>query len=134
MDRSVKATFDSYPESARNILLKIRTAVFELSSEEHVGQITETLKWGDPSYLAKHGSTVRLGWNAKYPEYVSVYFNCNTMLVETFKEIYPDTFNYVANREIRLLLSETIPNSALKSCILMSLRYHKINQLPVLGA
>ncbi len=134
MDNAVQAKFDSYPEYARIKLIAIRSAIFELSSEEYVDKIIETLKWGEPSYISKHGSTVRLNWNSKYPSHISVFFNCNTTLIETFKELYKDTFEFVGNREIKLSLSEPIPLSQLMSCVSLSLRYHKIKHLPLLGA
>ena len=71
---------------------------------------------------------------AKSPNHISVYFNCRTVLVETFKELYMDTFSFVGNREIILPLSKPIPMQELKHCISMSLRYHSIKHLPLLGA
>ena len=133
MNNAVKAKFDLYPVSARSKLMKIRTAIFALIGEAYVDDISETLKWGEPSYVSKHGSTVRLGWSPKLPDHISVFFNCNTMLVETFREVYQDTFQFIGKREIRLLLSDEVPIAALQSCLLMSLRYHKIKQLPMLG-
>ncbi len=134
MDQAVKNIFESFPDKARNVLLVIRANILELAGDVDIDQITETLKWGEPSYLSKNGSTVRIGWSPKFPAYVSVYFNCNTILIETFKEIYAGRFNFVGNREIRLLLTEPIPFPQLMSCISMSLRYHKIKHLPLLGA
>ena len=134
MDSIVKLKFESFPDFARVKLLKIRAAIFELADKEGIGEITESLKWGEPSYLSRHGSTVRLSWKPKYPDHVSVYFNCNTVLVETFREIYHETFEFIGNREIKLSITATIPINPLMSCISMSLRYHKIKHLPLLGA
>jgi hypothetical protein len=134
VDDTVKTRFDSFPESVRNKLMEIRAVVLAQVGEEHIDDIVETLKWGEPSYVAKHGSTIRLGWSPKFPDHVSVFFNCNTVLIETFREIYQDTFQLVGKREIRLLLTDEVPMAALQSCLLMSLRYHKIKHLPLLGA
>jgi len=134
LNNAVKDKFDSYPESARSQLLTIRAVLFGLIGEECVDDIIETLKWGEPSYVSQYGSTVRLGWSPKFPDHISVFFNCNTVLIETFREIYKDTFQFVGKREIRLLLTDEVPMAALQSCLLMSLRYHKIKHLPLLGA
>ena len=134
MSDSVKDKFSLFTEEARIKLMEIRSAIFELADEEGIGEITETLKWGEPSYLSEYGSTVRLGWHSKHPNHISVYFNCHAVLIETFKEVYAGQFNFVGNREIRLPLSESIPFPQLMSCISMSLRYHKIKHLPLLGA
>ena len=63
-----------------------------------------------------------------------VYFNCKTTLIETFKKIYKDTFNYVGRKEIVFDVLGDLPIQELKACISMSLRYHKIKHLPLLGA
>ena len=134
MNRAVNEKFDAFPELARHELMAIRNSIFDISGAEHIPEITETLKWGEPSYLSKYGSTVRLGWRLKYPDHISVFFNCKTSLVETFRELYKDDFIFIDNRELRLLIAEPIPMTQLMSCITMSLRYHKIKHLPLLGA
>jgi hypothetical protein len=133
MEPSVKKKFESYPDNAQAMLIKIRNAIFEVTQAEGLGSIEETLKWGEPSYLAKGGSTVRIDWKPKFPNQLSIYFNCKTTLIETFKEVFGDVFKYEGNREIVLMLSEKIPLSELKICISLSLRYHKIKKLPLLG-
>ncbi|WP_154224761.1 DUF1801 domain-containing protein [Marinicella rhabdoformis] len=134
MGDSVQSKFNAFPEAACEKLMAIRAIIFQLSKEKEIGQITETLKWGEPSYLAKHGSTVRLSWRDKYPEYVSVYFNCNTILVEAFRELYPEAFEFIDNRELRLPIAEPLPKHELTACLSMALRYHTIKHLPLLGA
>lgn len=134
MDIDVKKKFDAYPKQAKTRLLMIRGSILELSNKDDIGEITETLKWGEPSYITPKGSTVRIGWNPKNIERVSVYFNCKTTLIETFREIYCDTFQFVGNREVTLPVSGEIPLMELMACISMSLRYHNIKHLPLLGA
>lgn len=134
MEVSVQAKFDSYPDAARKQLLRIREAIFEVAKEEALGTVTETLKWNEPSYSTTKGSTVRIDWKAKHPEQVSIFFHCQTSLVETFKELYGGVFRYVGNREITLELAKQIPMAELKACISMALRYHSIKHLHLLGA
>ena len=134
MDEKVKQKFDSYPDDARSKLMEIREALFEVASKDNVGKVHETLKWGEPSYLTKEGSTVRMDWKQKHPEQICVYFHCQTMLVETFREIYGNILSFEGNRAILISLSERLPIEELKHCISLSLRYHKIKHLPLLGA
>ncbi|MFC3701923.1 DUF1801 domain-containing protein [Reinekea marina] len=134
VDAEVKKKFDSYPDHVRNRLLDIRGLILEVAEADEVGEITEALKWGEPSYAAKKGSPIRIDWKPKNPEIFSIYFNCNTTLIETFREIYSESFQFVGNREMVFPLSEDIPISELKACISMSLRYHNIKHLPLLGA
>ena len=134
MERNVKQKFDTYPKEAYAKLIQIRTAIYEVAAEDNIGAVTETLKWGEPSYLARGGSTVRMDWKPKFPDQVCLYFHCQTILVDTFKEIYRDILMFDGNRAIVLPLSDDLPIEALKHCISMSLRYHQIKHLPLLGA
>ncbi|PCH63885.1 MAG: hypothetical protein COC19_00465 [SAR86 cluster bacterium] len=133
MDLLVKEVLDSYPENIRRKLMLIRQMIFEIAQEQLLDTPIETLKWGEPSYLTKKGSTVRLAFNAKQPLQYGVYFNCRTSLIETFKELYPSDFHYMTNRAIIFQVSQHIPISPLRHCLSLSLRYHSIKHLPLLG-
>ncbi|MES2823603.1 MAG: DUF1801 domain-containing protein [Pseudomonadota bacterium] len=133
MGPDVKQKFASYPEKVRIILIYIRDLIFEVAQAEGLGAIEETLKWGEPSYLAKGGSPLRIDWKPKFPRQLFVYFNCKTTLVETFKEVFGDSFHYEGNRAIVFAVSENIPLAELKICISVSLKYHKVKNLPLLG-
>ena len=58
----VTAVFNSYPQKVKAKLLFLRQLIFDTAeSIEGVGEIEETLKWGEPSYLtpiSKSGSTI----------------------------------------------------------------------------
>ena len=133
MDIDVKRKFESIPENIRPTLLIIRQAIFEVAEADKIGHIEEKLKWGEPGYLAKGGSTVRINRVSKSSHNLAVYFHCQTTLIETFKEIYGDLLTYDGNRAIIINSSQEIPMKALKHCISMALRYHKIKHLPLLG-
>ena len=134
MNNAVKEKFDAYPPKAKTQLMKIRGLIFEVADEEQLGEIVETLKWGEPSYSSKKGSPIRMDWKANSPDQISVYFNCKTVLIETFKELYQGTFQFVGNREIAIPISKAIPHPELKQCLSKALRYHTIKHLPLLGA
>jgi len=134
MDLSVKQKFASYPEDISVLLNRIRDLIFTVAKQDGISDITETLKWGEPSYISKIGSTIRFDWKAKYPDQYCIYFNCKTTLIETFKEVYSDTFTYEENRAIIFKKEQTVPFKELAHCISMSLRYKKIKHLDLLGA
>ena len=134
MAPSVAKKFSTYPKHIAPLLDNIRKQIFLAATESGIDQIEETLKWGEPSYVAKHGSTVRFDWKEKTPQQYSIYFNCKTRLIETFKELYGDTFHYEGNRAIVFQLQDRVPNKALRHCIALSLRYHRLKHLPLLGA
>jgi len=134
MNPLVAKKFDEYPEAARAQLILVRAAVLSVAEGEDIGAVTETLKWGEPSYLCAGGSPIRMAWKSRAPDHFSLYFNCKTSLIDTFKELYPDAFSFVGNREIVFSVSQPIPLAALKACISMALRYHGIKHLALLGA
>jgi hypothetical protein len=85
MDLSVKQKLESYPKEIEALLNNIRNLIFSVAKQDGISDITETLKWGEPSYISKIGSTIRFDWKAKHPDQYCIYFNCKTLLVETFK-------------------------------------------------
>ena len=125
----VAAVFDSYPKDVRKPLLRLRQLILETAaSTDGVGALEETLKWGQPSYLTakpKTGSTIRIdrvkGREGKY----ALYVHCQTNLVSTFREIYPDSFSYEGNRSIVFDAGDSLPEDELRHCISLALTYHR---------
>ena len=131
----VSRVFESYPESMRGKMLRLRKIVLETASEtEGVDAVVETLKWGEPSYITKGGSTVRIGWKEKTPGQYAIYFNCNSSLVETFKAVYGEAFTFDGKRAIVFGVDDELPIAELKHCISLALTYHRVKRLPLLGA
>ena len=132
---NVAQVFDSYPEPMRTKMLRLRQIVFEAAAEtEDVAAVEETLKWGEPSYLTKGGSTIRMDWKQKSPHQYALYFNCNTSLVDTFKALYRGFFTFEGNRAIVFCKTDELPVDSLMRCISLALRYHRLKHLPFLGA
>ncbi len=130
----VKDVFKNYPKAVQNKLGQLRELVLSTAAEiEGLEQLEETLKWGEPSYLTKYGSTVRIDWKEKNPEQFAIYFKCTSKLVPTFKKIYNDKFKFESDRAIVFNLNEKIPEAELKHCITLALNYHKLKHLPLLG-
>jgi hypothetical protein len=63
-DPAVEAVFNACPAAIKKRLLALRAMVFEVAaSTPGVGELQETLKWGEPAYLtaqSKSGSTIRM--------------------------------------------------------------------------
>ena len=131
----VEVIFNSYPESVKKQMLHLRTLVLEVALEiEGLEKLEETLKWGEPSYLTKHGSTLRMNWSAKNPNQYGMYFQCTSRLVSTFRTIYKNQLNFVDNRAIIFKLNDKLPETEVRHCILLALTYHKRKHLPLLGS
>ncbi len=130
----VEEVFNTYPKLVRSRIEYLRKLILKTAEEiEGIRTIEETLKWGEPSYLVKKGSTIRIDWKKKKPRQYAMYFKCTSKLVETFKVVYKDTFNYEGNRAIVFELNGKVPQTELKKCITAALTYHTVKQLPLLG-
>ncbi|PIE91259.1 MAG: hypothetical protein CR997_01880 [Acidobacteria bacterium] len=133
MNKEVEKKFNDYPDKVRPKLLNLRTLILQLASDLKLGEVEESLKWGEPSYSVKTGSPIRIDWKSKSPNNYYLFFNCRTKLVDTFKELYGNTLLFEGNRAIKLKLSEPLPEKIIEHCIKLSLTYKKIRHLPLLG-
>jgi len=123
-----------YPQTIQVKLEFLRNLILQTASEiEGLKKIEETLKWGEPSFTTKHGSTIRIDWKEKNPNQYAMYFHCKTKLIDTFKERYKNTFKFEGNRAIVFNIDENVPIEELKHCIELSLTYHSVKNLPMLG-
>ncbi len=130
----VAQVYKSYPTQMRNLLLTLRQLILETAAEtKEITELRETLKWGEPSFLSKTGSTIRIAWKKTHPDQYAMYFHCKTRLVETFRELYSDILEFEGNRAIVFHKNDTIPVNELKHCIFLSLTYHQRKHLPMLG-
>lgn len=126
-DPAVEAVFGAYPRPVKAKLQALRQLIFDTAkTTAGVGALEEALKWGQPSYLTsqtKSGSTVRIDQVKAVAGQYAVYFHCQTDLVETFRELYPE-LRYGGNRSILLDATERMPEAALRHCIALALTYH----------
>jgi len=131
--KDVDAKFSEYPEAVKPKMDFLRKLVFDTAEEIGITEIEETLKWGEPSYLTKKGSTLRMDWKLKKPNQYAMYFKCTSKLVVSFKEVFRDTFHYETTRAIVFNLEDKVPVKELKKCIAATLNYHDIKDQPLLG-
>jgi hypothetical protein len=134
MEKDVQDKFASYPEDVRPCLHRLRELIFQVATELALGAVVENLKWGELSYSVKTGSPIRLDWKPKNPERYYLFFHCQTKLVDTFRELYPDALVFEGNRAIILTINGPFPEQQLKHCITLALTYRTIKHLPLLGA
>jgi hypothetical protein len=127
-DPDVKAVFDAYPAPVRRPLLVLRELIFAAAAErEDIGEIVETLKWKQPAYLPARpriGTTIRIDALPGTSPGYAMFFHCQTTLVATFRELYPDEFTYQGNRAIVFSPARPVAGGPLKHCILLALAYH----------
>ncbi|WP_192348460.1 DUF1801 domain-containing protein [Algoriphagus sp. Y33] len=130
----VNETFANYPASVRDKMQFLKELVIETAEEtEGIDEIEVTLKWGEPSFITKNGSTLRMDWKEKSPDQYAMYFQCTSRLVRTFRLVFDHKFHYEGNRALVFQLNQKIPVVELKECIKASLTYHKVKHLMTLG-
>jgi len=128
-DRAVELAFQAQPDALRTPLLHLRQTILDTAARTAaVGELTETLKWGEPAYLPakpRIGSTIRInalkGSHTRY----ALYVHCQTSLVDTFRNHYPVEFVFDGDRAILFQLGDPIPFAALEHCIALALTYHR---------
>jgi hypothetical protein len=133
-DPRVAEKFSQYPDFAFKRMQEIRKLIIEAASElEEVKYLEETLKWGEPGFLSKHGSTIRIDWKEKNPDQFAIYFKCTSKLVPTFREVFSDQFEFEGNRVVVFGIKQRIPKRNVKRMLKAALNYHKVKHLPMLG-
>ncbi|HMQ10126.1 MAG TPA: DUF1801 domain-containing protein [Oligoflexia bacterium] len=126
---AVAEKFNQYPKEFRVLLYKLRELIFAVAKENPViGEIEESLKWGEPSYRAqdkKIGTSIRLAWNKNKPNQCGMYVHCQTNLIEQYKILFDDMFEYEDKRALIFSKTNVINNRVpIKECIYLALTYH----------
>ena len=125
MDAAVAAVFEGYPAAARQWLLRLREMIIATAAATPgVGALEETLKWGQVSYLTPEsgsGTTVRIDVDAETGR-PAIYVNCQTNLVEGYRQAYPEAFDYQGTRAV--VIGEEADEAALRHVIAQALTYH----------
>jgi len=126
---AVAEVFNAYPTGIRRKLMSLRQLIFDVASRtEGVGEVQESLRWGEPAYLtatSKSGSTIRINRKKSSETRYAMYFHCQTTLVDTFRTIFPTEFKYEGNRSIVFDVQDEVPVKQLSVCIAMALTYHR---------
>lgn len=124
----IDAVIGKWSAPARIRFTALRKTLHDVAARAEVGELTEALKWGQPSWLPakpRVGSTLRCGWHASDPERFNLYVHCQTTLVETMRTLYPKAFDYDGQRALRMSLTDPAPMEAMEHCALLTLTYHR---------
>lgn len=141
MNEVVRKKFESYPKKVKAKLELLRSLILDVAANtEQVGDIEETLKWGEPSYITlpiqfedksgklkkakAPGTTIRIDWKPKNPNQYALYVNCQTSLIDSYNSLFPNTFTFEGSRAMVFDLEEDLPIEELRICIQMALIYH----------
>ncbi len=124
---AVKKAYDNYPRKITDKLLVMRELIFRIAGEsDEIGQIEETLKWDNPSYLThapKSGTTIRLSAVRADEEKYAMSVHCQTSLVSDFRQMYPE-LDYDGNRSLVFNVNAKLPLATVEHFISSALTYH----------
>ena len=125
----VALVFDKYSAELRPKLLHLRHLILDTAAKtDGVGQIEETLKWGQPSYLThkpKSGTTIRIDHDPAEDGKYGMYVHCQSKVVETAQIDYPTELTYEGTRAIIFHVDEPLPERAVRHFIKLALTYHR---------
>lgn len=85
---AVNAAFDVGDPVAGRGLLVLRALVFDTAAKVRgIGPLEEAVRWGQPAYLTRVGSTLRLGVSktARF----AIFVHCRTTLISDFITAFP---------------------------------------------
>lgn len=119
MSPEVKAAFDALPSTVQPRLADLRALILEVAAHEDI-PVTETLKWGQPSYLAPKGSTLRLGLLEGQP---ALFAHCQSKIIPQARDAFGDGLSFSGNRAV--ILDEKASDNALRQIIKHGLTYHQ---------
>jgi hypothetical protein len=126
---AVGAVFDTYPPTVRAALLDLRRIILETAEETlGEGEVVETLKWNQPSYLPvkpRVGTTVRIDAVKGSTDGYAMYVHCQSTLLEEYRLLYPEAFTFEGQRALVFRAGSPPPEAPLKHCIALALSYHR---------
>lgn len=125
-DPEVADVFARYPGDVRDSLLELRALILTTAAETAgVGQLNETLRWGQPSYITskpKSGTTIRIGPFGERS--FALFVHCQTTLVAQFRETYGAKLRFDGVRALVWDVGDPLPTKIVKRCIEAALLYH----------
>ncbi len=126
---TIARAFNAFPAAPKLKLLQVRRLIYNTAAKNTaIGPISETLKWGQPSYVPEKprtGTAVRLGWSEQSPEVIHLFVHCQTTLVDTYRTLIGDELGFEGNRAIVVPLKGALPKTTLQLCIEAAFTYHK---------
>ncbi|MBF9035212.1 DUF1801 domain-containing protein [Rhodobacterales bacterium HKCCE2091] len=102
----------------REALLAVRAMILDEAAALGLS-VTESLKWGQPSYAAPGGTPIRLGRGRHGG--AAVFTHCATSVVPEFRAAFGDRFRYDGTRGV--LLDPGAPPDELRMLIRRALTY-----------
>ncbi|MEL6681443.1 MAG: DUF1801 domain-containing protein [Pseudomonadota bacterium] len=125
-DDKVRAAYEAFPDDSYKMAMILRDLIFSVAWDTpEVGQIKETLKWAQPSYLTpetKSGSTLRIGVPKQGG--AALFAHCATDIISTYADMFPGANQIEGNRAVVFASPDDIVPLRLRLLIYHALTYH----------
>ncbi len=119
---AVETVLAGYPPACAARLRAVRALIFAVARDlAGSGAVHETLKWGQPSYVVKTGTPLRLGIGASGEPALLVH--CQTTLIAQARDMFSDVLTFEGHRAICLSVERDLPEVPLRQVIRWALTY-----------
>lgn len=122
---AVESVFEALPYPIKRQLLLLRSLVLRVAAETpEVGEVQETLKWGQPAYLtpaSRSGTTLRLA-PTKSGGY-GIFVHCQTTVIADFRSVFDPALRFDGQRGILFDAHEEPDLNAMAPMIHAALTY-----------
>lgn len=117
----IKAAYAAFPEPARTALLSLRALIYQTAATLPIGPLSESLKWGQPSYTTAKSTPVRLALTKQGD--IAILTHCQSTVISDFRAIAPPDMRFDGNRALLLDPSNPPPEAAIAPLIRAALSY-----------
>ncbi|MFP7570151.1 DUF1801 domain-containing protein [Marivita sp. S2033] len=119
---SVAPAFDAMSPEHRRILETLRSLIHDVAdATPGVGAVTESLKWGQPSYAVSTGTPLRLGLTKD--ESAALFVHCQTRVIADARAVFSQDLCFEGNRAVLIPTDNPVPVEPLRQVICSALTY-----------
>ena len=112
---------------AQQRLWACRAIFHDVAGAAGIGDLDESLKWGQPSWRPikpRTGSTLRVSWDSGDPDHLPLFVDCKTDLASRMQSLYPDLPQNDGRRRLAVDLTQPLPEQAIAHLAQMTFCYH----------
>ena len=115
----VTRVIEGYAPDTRKGVLTLRDLILDLADEP----LTEALRWGQPSYIARRGTPLRLGPHREAS--FAIFAHCQSNVINTYASQFPGWDRIDGNRAVLFDHVDQIEPERLATLIRHALTYRR---------
>ncbi|GLQ35712.1 hypothetical protein GCM10007939_19950 [Amylibacter marinus] len=114
-DDEIRKSFDALPADA----LELRALIYRTADD--IGDVTENLRWGQPSYSTPQATPLRIG--APKTGGFALYAHCQSSVIPTFAQTFGAEFDIQGTRAVHFQSAADLQPEKLRLLIRHALTY-----------